>query len=81
MQIERQNFNFAHVLPKAKPHMEESQGLRPDWKGAERIAVRQWSRKAEPWKAVLRLRFVCKKCSPQKEKLPSKRDTKEQKIR
>lgn len=58
-----------------KPSMEESQGLRPDWKGAERIAVRQWRGwgAPEPWKAVLRLRFVCKKCSPQKEKLPSKR--------
>ncbi len=23
----------------------------PDWKGREAVAVRQWSRKAEPWKA------------------------------
>ena len=23
----------------------------PDWKGAERVAVRQWRRKPEPWKA------------------------------
>ena len=23
----------------------------PDWKGGVAVAVRQWSRKAEPWKA------------------------------
>ncbi|HBB15205.1 MAG TPA: hypothetical protein DCZ76_13175 [Treponema sp.] len=23
----------------------------PDWKGAERVAVRQWRREPEPWKA------------------------------
>jgi len=54
--------------------MEETKGLRPDWKGAERIAVRQW----RGWgPGTLESRSTIKVClqkvRPQKEKLPSKR--------